>query len=282
MANIAAAHDLSGLGRCSLATAISVLAAMGHHCCPLPTAILSQQTAFPDYSCLDLTAELPRYLAGWEALSFRPDYLYTGFLGGREQPALLADYAGRHPGCRLLVDPVLGDGGALYPCFDREDVARMGRLVRAAHCITPNLTEFHLLTGGAPDAPLPSGAELLDRARGLDAPRLELVVITGASGGHTACNIVLDLPGNTVQRVMGASTGVSFSGTGDLFASIFCGCIAYGIPYLRAVETAVRFISAVAEKMEADCDPRFGLRYEGELHRLSPATLLPVNREEGA
>ena len=41
---VAVINDLSGLGRCSLTAAISVLSAMGIQACPLPTAILSSQT----------------------------------------------------------------------------------------------------------------------------------------------------------------------------------------------------------------------------------------------
>ena len=44
---VAAVHDMSGLGRCSLTVALPVLSAMGAQCCPLPTAVLSAHTAFP-------------------------------------------------------------------------------------------------------------------------------------------------------------------------------------------------------------------------------------------
>ena len=33
---VAAVHDMSGLGRCSLTVALPVLSAMGAQCCPLP------------------------------------------------------------------------------------------------------------------------------------------------------------------------------------------------------------------------------------------------------
>ena len=44
---IAAIHDLSCFGRCSLTIALPVLSAMGCQCCPLPTALLSAHTGFP-------------------------------------------------------------------------------------------------------------------------------------------------------------------------------------------------------------------------------------------
>ena len=45
---IAVINDLSGFGRCSLTAAISVISAMGVQPCPLPTAILTAQTGYPD------------------------------------------------------------------------------------------------------------------------------------------------------------------------------------------------------------------------------------------
>ena len=41
---VAAIHDLSGFGRCSLTVAIPILSAMGVQCCPLPIAFLSTHT----------------------------------------------------------------------------------------------------------------------------------------------------------------------------------------------------------------------------------------------
>ena len=45
---VAAIHDLSGYGRCSLTVALPILSAMGVQCAVLPTAYLSTHTAFPN------------------------------------------------------------------------------------------------------------------------------------------------------------------------------------------------------------------------------------------
>ena len=55
---IAVINDLSGFGRCSLTAAISVISAMGVQPCPLPTAILTAQTGYPDYYCDDYTDKM--------------------------------------------------------------------------------------------------------------------------------------------------------------------------------------------------------------------------------
>ena len=51
---IAAIHDLSGIGRTSLMAVIPILSTMGFNVCPLPTAILSNHSQYPDFSFLDL------------------------------------------------------------------------------------------------------------------------------------------------------------------------------------------------------------------------------------
>ena len=58
---VAAIHDLSGLGKCSLTAAVPVLSAMGVQACPLPTAVLSNQTGFPSYACVDLSRHLDAF-----------------------------------------------------------------------------------------------------------------------------------------------------------------------------------------------------------------------------
>lgn len=66
---VAAIHDLSGMGRVSLTVVIPILSSMGFQVCPLPTAILSNHTQYPDFTFLDLTDEMPQYLLsgnGWK------------------------------------------------------------------------------------------------------------------------------------------------------------------------------------------------------------------------
>ena len=83
---VAAIHDLSGFGRCSLTVAIPVLSAMGVQCCPLPTAFLSTHTGgFQGFTFLDMTGEMPRVSRHWKSLSLRFNAIYSGFLGSERQ-----------------------------------------------------------------------------------------------------------------------------------------------------------------------------------------------------
>ena len=63
---IAAVNDISGFGRCSLTAALPVISALGIECCPLPTAVLSNQTVYDSFHCIDLTTELSKFLGEWK------------------------------------------------------------------------------------------------------------------------------------------------------------------------------------------------------------------------
>ena len=53
---MAAIHDLSSFGRCSLSVILPVISVMGMQVCPIPTAVLSTHTGgFGDVCQRDLT-----------------------------------------------------------------------------------------------------------------------------------------------------------------------------------------------------------------------------------
>lgn len=58
MKKIAVINDLSGFGKCSLTAAIPVISALGLECCPMPTAVLSNQTGFESFYCDDFTDKM--------------------------------------------------------------------------------------------------------------------------------------------------------------------------------------------------------------------------------
>ena len=90
---VAAIHDLSGFGRCSLTIVIPALSAMGIQCCPLPTAYLSTHTGgFEGNTFLDMTDQMAPVSAHWQSLGLRFDAIYTGFMGSREQIALSGEF----------------------------------------------------------------------------------------------------------------------------------------------------------------------------------------------
>ena len=77
---IAVVNDISGMGRCSLTAAIPVLSVLGLECCPLPTAVLSNQTGYDSFFCADFTEQMEAYIAEWRKRRINFDGILTGYL----------------------------------------------------------------------------------------------------------------------------------------------------------------------------------------------------------
>ena len=145
---VAVINDLSGLGRCSLTAAISVLSAMGIQACPLPTAILSSQTEYPSYYCYDFTDKMDYFRQEWKKLGTSFSGIYTGYVASVCQIEQIMHFLDTFQTADtfLLVDPVMGDDGVTYDMYTSGLLTAMKELAARADVITPNLTEFCLLT----------------------------------------------------------------------------------------------------------------------------------------
>ena len=144
---VAAIHDLSGVGRCALTVVLPVLSAMGAQACPVPTAVLSAHTAFSGIAVHDLTDFLPAYLAHWQALGLRFDAVYAGYLASPRQAEIVADFLDAQARALKVLDPVMGDDGALYSGMPSSMPEKWRALCARADVVTPNMTEYALLTG---------------------------------------------------------------------------------------------------------------------------------------
>lgn len=281
---IAVINDLSGLGRCSLTAAISVIAAMGASPCPLPTSILSAQTGYPCYFLDDYTEKMERFRKDWKTLGQTFDGIYTGFVSSEAQVEQIFRFIDtfRTKDTFLLVDPVMGDGGETFPVFYDQLRKEIKKLALCADIITPNLTELCLLTGASykeitslPDIEKISRIE--STAKSLFKSNLKQIIVTGIhfSGdfgkpmqdNRKIGNLYVTRSG--CQLFTAPQVGGSYSGTGDLFASCLCGGIARGDALPDIIETAVTFLcSSLADTVKEQTDRNDGIDYEKHLHML--------------
>lgn len=263
MSSIIAVHDISGVGRCSLTAALAVLPAFGHTCHPMPTAVLSQQTGFGDYTYHDMTGQMLGIMSAWKGLKLAPSMIYTGFLGNGKQAHLLTEFIEEYSGALVVVDPVMGDNESIYGCFDSGFVKDMSELAKHADILLPNTTEFNLLCERPLTQPLPENKEkILELARNIKSPRLKYIVITSGIGRCGSCNILVDLIAGSVSEIPCENSGVSYSGAGDLFASVMCAFIANGKDIAVAVKLAADFISKAVKNTPKGSDTRYGINYE--------------------
>ena len=78
---VAVINDLSGLGKCSLTAAIPVLSVMGVQACPLPTAVLTNQTGYDSYFCTVFTDKMDHYRVVWQFRGVTVDAICCGYVG---------------------------------------------------------------------------------------------------------------------------------------------------------------------------------------------------------
>lgn len=180
---VLAVHDLSCVGRCSLTVALPILSAAGLEASALPTAVLSTHTGgFTGMTFRDLTQDLPAIFQHWKTLDLAFDAIYTGYLGSAEQVALVEQLfdAFRGEQTKIIVDPVMGDHGKLYPGMSEKMPQLMKWLCQRADVIVPNQTEAALMLG-RPYLETPDQAEVDDLMQALREMTRASVVLTGIS-----------------------------------------------------------------------------------------------------
>ncbi|MDR0530598.1 MAG: bifunctional hydroxymethylpyrimidine kinase/phosphomethylpyrimidine kinase [Oscillospiraceae bacterium] len=269
MPKAAVIQDISGLGRCSLGAALPVLAALGVHACPVPAAVLTCQTGFPHYTQFDCAPLLRECATIWKELGVRLDGVCTGFLGSPGQLAAAQAFLEAFPTPLLLVDPVLGDDGIVYPCFDENFCGAMRSLVQKASVLTPNVTELCLLTGGDYQALLgrsePEQLEALERM--CETLPSKLTVVTGWRCGGQIGNVIYN--GSGLRVYQSPALGGSYSGTGDLFAASLFGYLLRGDPPETALPKVIAFLELCLRDAHAQgLPPEEGVPFELHLKEM--------------
>lgn len=278
---IAAMHDLSSVGRCSLTVAIPVLSAMGVQVIPVPTATLSAHTAFPDFVSVDLTDFLESCLHQWRGMGLKFDCVYTGYLASLRQAEIAWELMDDQPQALRIVDPVLGDDGRMYKALPPEMPSAMRGLCRGADVITPNLTEAALLTGEpcdlVPTGILGTGATggelsrerltmLLEKLLAL-GPRIALLTGVALDGAHANVWMASDGKMHVCDY---EPVHACFPGTGDLFASVLAGALTRGEDFAEAVQRATDYVrQTMLLTVQCGSDPLHGVQLEQTLHLLT-------------
>ena len=250
MKRIVTIQDISCIGKCSCTVALPVISTMGIECAILPTAVLSTHTEFQNFTFRDLTGDIPGIVEHWKKEKFQFDSIYTGYLGSFRQLEQVAEFIRdfRTGSTSVIIDPVLGDYGRLYPGFTVEFAVAMGKLCAQADVIVPNLTEAAYLLG----EPYPGEGydektirELLKRLSGLGAKN---TVLTGVSFSPDQVGVMgYDAEKDEYFSYFHPRLNASFNGTGDLFASTLTGAYVRGCSLLEALTIAADFTAQCVE-----------------------------------
>ncbi|MBR4060226.1 MAG: pyridoxamine kinase [Lachnospiraceae bacterium] len=253
---LALIHAFSGFGHSTMSVILPVVSAMGVQGCPLPTAIFSNHTGFPEWYKLDFTEHMVPYAEAWNRLELKFDGIYSGYLGSGAQCDAVLKLVKAHPEAIFFLDPVMGDHGRLYSAITPEHVAAMKKLVTYAQYILPNITEACILTDTTYKEAF-SQEEICDIISKLHAMGPSHVVITGLHDSNMFTNYISELcdtnyPSDVVlpsgsdvriKTITLPAAGNSRPGTGDIFGSVVVSGILKGQPLEQSVQKAARFVS---------------------------------------
>ena len=267
---VAAIHDISGVGKCSLTVVLPIISAAGVECSVMPTAVLSTHTGgFEGFTFRDLTDEMLPIAEHWKKENIGFDAFYSGYLGSLAQIDIVRDIFEmfRTPESLIMVDPVMADHGALYSLFTMDHVKGMAKLCGHADVIIPNRTEAaFMLEREYKDGPMTEGdvRDLLYALAGLGAKQ---VVLTGVYFGDedlgAAC---YDAGTGRIDCIMDKRIEGMYHGTGDVFGAFLLGALLRGRGLAEATRIAVDYTCAAIRLTAADgTGPRMGVRFESIL-----------------
>lgn len=234
-------QDISCVGQCSLTVALPILSACSLEAAILPSSVLSNHTAFSEFTFCDLTDEMPKIMTAWKNQGISFSAVYTGYLGNLKQVAHVKNIMDNlldEDGVKI-VDPAMADSGKLYTGFDDAYVESMKELCATADIILPNITEACLLTG----IPYKNSfdkqyvEELICALKNLFSAKIVLTGV-GVTEGTTGVAIY---DGANIEYYEHIKIGLGSHGTGDVFASAFTGAYMNSKSLLEAAKIAADF-----------------------------------------
>lgn len=256
MKKCAVFNDICGFGKCSLSAAIPILSAMGAEVHAMPTAVLSNQTAYGSFSCVDLTDVFPDFIKQWSKLNTEFDAALTGYFASQKQIEIVRDYLEETKVPLIVVDPVLGDNGNLYDGFDDSICSEMKKLVLCADIITPNITELFCLSG---ENNIESAAHSLLKLG------VKCIVVTGVENkDKIGCRV---FTADEDDSFYSDKTGGYYSGTGDIFSAVLTGYVLRGESVFDAARKSTDFVSSVIRETR-QANPENGVDFEKKLGEL--------------
>ena len=267
---IAAVHDISGIGKCSLTAALPVLSAAGCEAAVIPTAVLSTHTGgFSEYTYRDLTDDMLGIAQHWNKCGFEFDAFYSGFLGSTAQIDIVLQIIDTicNDDTLILIDPAMADNGRLYTTFAPDFPDYMKRLCKRADIITPNITEICLMTGneykrGPYDKTYID--KLLNDGKALCSGK---IVLTGVffEDDNLGC-AVFDTKSDDTQYIMNEKCKGFYPGTGDMFASALLAGLMNDMPLEDSAQIAVDFVRECITETQKEGDPiAYGVYFERAL-----------------
>lgn len=158
----------------------------------------------------------------------------------------------------------MGDNGSIYSTYTKQMCDDMKNLISYADIITPNVTESIILAGDSYKDEYLSDEKSYDLCRKLADMGPDIVMITGILSDDNCLKVAcFDKTENKFFINKNKKVSVNYPGTGDMFASLICGCLLKGIPLETAVKKACDFIYKASDYTMRQNTPKIeSVQYE--------------------
>ena len=271
---VAAIHDISGFGKCSLTVALPVISAAGIETSVMPTAVLSTHTGgFTGYTYRDLTQDLLPFATHWQENAFHFDAIYSGFLGSNEQIHIVGkifDMISAEDTIKI-VDPAMADNGKMYVIFNKEFALNMAELCKKADIIVPNFTEAAFMLGEDYVKPPYTKEYVEGLCRRLSEKCDCNVVLTGVCFDEKSLGAAAyDKNTGIIEYALTDRIEGAYHGTGDVFASVLTAAIVKGKSMKDSITLAAEYVKDCIIRTQKSPNPiKYGVDFERGLVELS-------------
>ena len=261
-----AINDISGFGKCSLTVALPIISSAGIEAICMPTAVLSTHTGgFTGFTYRDLTCDMPEISKHWQSINLKPDAIYSGFLGSFEQIDIVKKFADdfKRDDNIFIADPCMADHGVMYMIFDESFAKAMTDLCAKADIILPNITEACFMTGEKYIDGVQTEEYILNLLNKLLDLGSKSVVLTGVSFEDSKVGAAFMGQDRKAHYYFENKLPGAYHGTGDVFASSFCGALLNNFTPQDAMGIAARYVcDCIRRTQSMDTPITYGVDFE--------------------
>lgn len=205
MKNVLILNDFVSKGKIAARLMASVLAYMDVEVFLLPTAMIANNFSLGGNAFLNTNSYIKDCLDNWTRLGFKFDTIFIGYIDDLDQRNLIRDFLENLDyETTIILDPIMGDDGRLYPGLDDGKIENYKSLIDLADIVIPNETE----------------AKFLNLDRNSFRENNKELIVTSSKEKDLDC---VKVYGKNEAIIYFDKQEIKVGGSGDLFDGLFIG-----------------------------------------------------------
>ena len=216
-------NDWPGLGKAAASINVPILNAAQYEVALLPTLLLSTHTGFEGFVIKSLGDSFMEFAKHWQTQPVQYPAILTGYFENAAQIEQFVTYLeiirlDQAQDAIVVTDPIMAEGGQLYPGFTEDIITGMRHLLSQSDIILPNITEAYLLAD-LPYQPRPTHDELCQLTEKLHQLGPDNVIVTGVHHNEQI-GFFLSQKDHEPVYIMHQYYETEYCGTGDTAISL--------------------------------------------------------------